>query len=164
MTFVLYAQSAIMVDWVLIPQSKALRPYRSQLLFDKGNIPISSAPQPEELDQRKAFVAEQWAFFWMMTAIITKYIIRGDGVFVTNWLENLHSLIQEIERQINGEPWKYTRGSLSQLQATREKQIESLKQLCEKMQGIKSKVEEFTGSEVLLPLNEIEVLFSFVSK
>src|SRR5258706_13463737 len=164
MTFVLYAESAIMLDWVLVPQSKALRPYESHLLFDKAGIAISDLSHLENLNQRKKSVAEKWAFFWMMAAITIKYIIRGDGVFVAHWIENLHSLIREIERQINGEPWNYTRGSLSQLQTTREKQIESLKQLCKKMQDIKPKVAEFSGSEALLPLEEIETLFFLVNK
>ena len=159
-TFVLYAKSAIMVDWVLIPQSKAVRPYQSQLLFDKAEITLSSPPNPENLAQRKKSVAEQWAFFWMMTAITIKYSMRDDGVFVTQWIENLHSLIREIERQINGEAWNYTRGSLSQLQTTREKQLESLKQLCEIMQALKPKVAEFTGLDPTMPLTEIETLVS----
>jgi hypothetical protein len=162
-TFVLYAKSAIMVDWILIPQSKAIRPNQSQLLFDKVGITISPPSLPENLKQRKNSVVEKWAFCWMMTAITIKYIIRGDGVFVTQWIENLYSVIREIERKINGEPWTYTRGSLSQLQTTREKQLESLRQLCQKMQDLKPKVVEFTGSEALLPLDEIETLFSFVN-
>ena len=136
-TFVLYAKSAIMVDWVLIPQSKAVRPYQSQLLFDKAEITLSSPPDPENLAQRKKSVAEQWAFFWMMTAITIKYSMRDDG-----------------------EAWNYTRGSLSQLQTTREKQLESLKQLCEKMQAHKPKVAEFTGLDPTMPLTEIETLVS----
>jgi hypothetical protein len=163
-TFILYANFAVMVDWVLIPQSKAQRPYQSKLLFDKVGIPVSSPPQSENLEQRKKSVAEKWAFFWMMTAITIKYIIRGDGVFAAHWIEYLYSLIRDIERQINGEPWKYTRGSLSQLQTTREKQIESLEQLCKKMQELRPKVTEFTRSEALLPLDEINTWFSFVNK
>src|SRR5258707_3044976 len=38
MTFVLYAESAIMVDWGLIPQSKAKRPDESQILSDQAGI------------------------------------------------------------------------------------------------------------------------------
>ena len=160
MTFVLYTDSAIMVDWVLIPQSKAIRPHQSQLLFDKAGITISAPTHLENLNQRKKFVAEKWAFFWMMTAITIKYIVRGDGVFVTQWIENLHSLIREIERQINGEAWNYTRSSMSQLQSTRKKQIESLRRLCTRMQELKSKVAEFSETELLTPLAEIEILFS----
>ncbi len=164
MTFVLYANSAVMVDWVLIPQSKAKRSYDSKLLFDKVGISIFSAALPEGLEQRKKFVAEQWAFFWMMTAVTIKYIIRDDGVFVTKWSEHLYSLVREIERQIDGEPWSYTRGSLSRLQRTREQQIESLRKLCLRMQDLKPKVAQFTESEPLLPSTEIEVLFSFANK
>ncbi len=163
-TFVLYSESAAMVDWILMPQSKAIRPYQSHLLFDKASIPVSPSPKPEDMEENRKSVAENWAFFWMMTAIAIKYIIRGDGVFVAQWIENLHSLIREIERKINGEPWSYTRGSLSQLQTTRQKQIESLKQLCRKMQELRPKVAQFTGSEPLIPRAEIEILFSLANQ
>jgi predicted nucleotidyltransferase len=102
-TFVLYADSALMIDWTLMPQAKAKRPYQARLLFDKADLPVSAPPQPEKLEVRKKAVAEMWAFFWMMTAVTTKYIIRQDGVFVSEWLEHLHELIQEIERQLQGD-------------------------------------------------------------
>ena len=163
-TFVLYAESAVMVDWTLIPLIKAKRPYQSQLLFDKVNIPISSLPEPEELEQNKKSVAEMWAFFWMMTAITIKYIIRGDNVFVTHWLEELHGLIHEIERRIARTPWQYTRGSLSQFQPTRERQIESIHQLCNRMQEITPQVTQFIGFTPALPLAEIKTLLSFAKE
>jgi len=162
-TFVLYAESALMVDWVLIPISKATRPSQSKLLFDKVGIPISSPAELEDLEQSKKSVAEMWAFFWMMTAITIKYIIRHDSVFVIQWIENLHSLIQEIERRINRESSKYSRGSLSTLQFTGKKQIESLKQLYTKMLDIKPRVKEFIGSEPATPLTEIEALLSLIN-
>lgn len=160
-TFILYADSAIMVDWILIPQSKAKRPHLSRLLFDKADIPVASPPQPEDLENRKKAVAEQWAFFWMMTAITAKYILRKDGVFAAQWIEHLHSIVHDIERKLNGEGWTYQRGSFSQLQITSKNQIESLKHLCQRMQELQPKVTEFTGSSPLMPITEIEVLFSF---
>lgn len=163
-TFILYSESAIMVDWVLIPRSKASRPNQSKILFDKVDIPMSNPPEPDALEQSRKSVAEIWAFFWMMTAVTIKYIIRGDNVFVTHWTENLHGLIQEIERRINREPWNYTRGSLSQLQITREKQIESIYELCEKMQELKPKVSEFIRSEPATPISEIETLLALANK
>src|SRR6266508_5746446 len=39
-TFVLYSGSALMIDWVLMPQINAERPFQSVLLFDKDIIPI----------------------------------------------------------------------------------------------------------------------------
>lgn len=163
-TFVMYSTSALMMDWTLLPQKNAKRPLSSILLFDKANIPVSSSREAEELEQRKRAVAEQWAFFWMMTAITIKYIHRQDGVFVTEWIEHLHALLHEIERQLKGQPRKYTRGSLSKLQPTPEKQIESLRQLIIKMQSLKSKVAEFTGSVPPLPTAEIETLLSLANE
>lgn len=163
-TFVLYADSALMVDWVLRPQGRATRPLPSRLLFEKIPIPIASSPEPEDLEQSKKSVAEQWAFFWMMTAITTKYINRDDSVFVTEWIEHLHNILYEIERRLNREPWKYKRGSRSQFQPTREKQLESIRELCNRAQGLKPRVTEFTGSEPASPSAEIELLLSLAHK
>ena len=163
-TFVMYSDSAIMVDWILIPQSKAKRSHNSKILFDRVGIPVAHQPQPEGLEQRKHSVAEQWAFFWMMTAVTTKYILRNDGVFAAQWIEHLHAIVSDIARKLNGEPWAYHRGSLSQLQTTAENQIESLKRLCLQMQELLPKVAEFTGSNPSMPTTEIETLFSFVNE
>ena len=164
-TFVLYADSAVMVDWVLIPLKRAKRNPPSLLLFDKVNIPVLF-PEPEEMEKSRKFVAEQWAFFWMMSAITIKYIIRRDLVFVQNWLEQLHGLIREIERRIDGVSWEdaYTRGSISQFQSTREKQIESLRQLINRMQDLKPKIIEFIESEPDTPSAEIETLLALVNE
>lgn len=161
-TFILYTESALMVDWTLIPGSKATRPSRSKLLFDKVGIPASSPQEPEDLEQGKKSVAEIWAFFWMMTAVTIKYIIRRDLVFVQNQLEQLHGLIREIERRLERVPWQqiYTRGSVSQLQSTREGQIRSLRELIKRMQELGPKIKEFTGLELVAPLAEIEFLLS----
>jgi len=163
-TFVLYADSAVMVDWTLMPLVNAKRSYQSQLLFDRANIPIASLPELEELDQSRKFVAEQWAFFWMMITITIKYIIRGDHVFVTHWLEELHRLLHEIERRIARLPWQYTRGSLSQFQPTREGQLESIRQLCKLMQELTPRVTQFIGFPPASPLAEINTLLSFVKE
>jgi len=160
-TFVLYSGSALMIDWVLRPQGNAERPSQSILLFDRGNIPVS-APVPEDLEGSKKAVAEVWAFFWMMTAITIKYIVREDLAFVQEWLEHLHGIARDIERRIERVSWQdaYVRGSVSQFQPTRKKQIESLRALCRRMQELKPKVAEFTESPPLMPLAEIESLFS----
>lgn len=164
-TFVLYAGSALMIDWVLIPQTHAERPSQSLLLFDKVNIPVVSAV-PEDVDKNKKAVAEQYAFFWMMTAVTVKYIIRGDLVFVQNWLEELHKLIREIERRMEGIPWlqAYVRGSVSQLQPTREQQIASLRELVRKMQALHPTIQKFTHSELAAPVKEIEFLLSLTDE
>lgn len=163
-TFVLYGDSAMMVDWILIPLSRAKRMHPSRLLFDKVSIPVSP-PEPEDREQSRKHIAEQWAFFWMMTAITIKYIIRGDLVFVQNWLEQLHAIIREIERRIEGVSWEdaYTRGSISQFQSTREKQIESLRQLINRMQDLKPQITKFVESDLDTPLSEIATLLALTN-
>ena len=160
-TFTLYADIAIGVDWALIPHRKAKRPAGSKLLFDKVGIPVMPSHEPESIEQNKKAVAERWAFFWMMTGITIKYLHRGDGIFVNQWLENLHGIIQDIERQLEGKPWEYTRGSLSKLQPTREKQVESIKELMKRVLKLKPKVFAFTGVEPATPTQEIELLLSW---
>lgn len=154
-TFILYAESAIMIDWVLVPQRSARRPSQTRLLFEKTAIPVEPATQPEDLEQSKQYVAEQWAFFWMMTAITIKYIFRNDGVFAAQWLEHLHQLAREIERRLERQPWTYVRRSLSKLQPTHEKQLESIRALCNRMLELRARVSEFIGLEPLTPISEI---------
>lgn len=163
-TFVLYAGSALLIDWVLVPETNIERPFHSRLLFDKANIPVSSPPSAEDLQASKKSVAEIWAFFWMMTAITIKYIIRQDDVFVTRWLEILHGLIEEIERQLHREPQQYLRGSLSKLQPTRKEQIESIRSLCSKMKSMTPQIEHFSGEILTLPSEEIETLLALADK
>jgi hypothetical protein len=71
-------------------------------------------------------------------------------------------MVRDIERRIQRISWQdaYVRGSVSQFQPTRQKQIESLRQLCNRMQELKPRVAEFTESQPLMPLAEIETLFS----
>ena len=163
-TFLMYAESKLMVDWVLIPVRKARRPFSARLLFDKANIVISPAPEVEGLEQSKKYVAEQWAFFWMMAAITIKYLIRRDDVFVIRWLEELHRIHHELERRIQRFPPRYKRGSFSQFQSTREKQIESLRELVGNMQALQPKAIEFTESELSVPRPEIDFLLSLADE
>lgn len=160
-TFVLYRESAVMIDWILVPYLKAARPIQSRLLFEKIPIPISSQPEPEDIEQSRAAVAEQYAFFWMMTAVTIKYIYRDDGVFAAEWIEHLYNLIHEIQRRLDRKPWAYTRGSLSKLHSTREKQLESIRELCTRMLELQARISEFTGSEPLAPISEINQLMRF---
>lgn len=161
-TFVLYSASALMVDWTLLPQKNAERPQQSLLLFEKANIPVAPAPEPESLEASQKFVAEHWAFFWMMAAVTAKYIVRDDGVFVTRWLEILHGLVEEIERHLIGKPSEHIRGSLSQFQPTREMQIEALRSLCRTMQALAPQIDHFSGTPLVPPSAEVETLLALV--
>jgi predicted nucleotidyltransferase len=162
-TFVLYSTSAVMVDWILIPHSKAQRPSQSRLLFDKVNLPVSSAPEPESLEQRIQEASDTIAFFWMMTAITAKYLVRRDDVFVVHWLEELHRMAQEVEQLLTGEARHYRRGSRSLLQPTRKGQVKMLRQLCSEILGLMPKVSELGGYIPSSPMLVIETLLNLVT-
>ncbi len=68
-TYVLYRESAINVDWMLIPQSVAHREYPSLLLFNHGEIP---EPPPEELltrEQRIEQASLHVSFFFQLCCV-----------------------------------------------------------------------------------------------
>jgi predicted nucleotidyltransferase len=165
-TFVMYAKSALMIDWVLIPVANAERPTHSVLLFDKGNLPVAAPPVPEEREESKKAIAKLWSFFWMMTAVTIKYIVRGDLVFVQTWLEQLHKTIREIEIRMEGNSLQeaHRRGSLSQLQPTREQQIETLQQLCQHIRELKPRVAAFLEFTPADPSAEIDILFALTNE
>lgn len=98
----------------------------------------------------------------MMTAVTIKYIVRGDLVLVQEWLEHLHGLVREIDRLMERKSWDetYVRGSVSEFQLTRQKQLESLENLAAQMIQRKARVAEFIGSDPLAPTSEINALFA----
>jgi hypothetical protein len=81
-----------------------------------------------------------------------------------HWIEYLHGMVGEIERHLDGQPWHYTRGSLSPLQFTSEKQLKSTREMCNRMLAVKAKVSEFTGTERLTPTIEIEELLTLAQQ
>ena len=161
-TFTLYAQSHLMVDWILIPQSKAFRPLETQLLFEKSPIPVIPVTVPESSEQRARAASERVAFFWMMMAITAKYLIRKDQVFVTQWLEELTRILQEVDRLIAGKPWQYSRGSRTVLEASINGQKQAMLKLGEKMQRLLPKLLKMGGNSLPSPMPEIQALLDLV--
>ncbi|NOT06186.1 MAG: hypothetical protein HOP27_16465 [Anaerolineales bacterium] len=157
-TFTLYAKSHLMVDWILIPQSKACRPSQAYLLFEKSSIPIIPPVETESYEQRIKRASERVAFFWMMLAITIKYLIRRDGVFVTQWLEELSGMVQEVERLIAGKPWDYMRGSRSVLEPTGKGQKQAINRLGERMESLLPELMKMGGQVLPSPMNEIKAL------
>jgi hypothetical protein len=97
-----------------------------------------------------------------MTAITIKYAIRGDPVFLQEWLEHLHSLAREIDRHMERKPWQetYVRGCVSEFQDTRQKQLEYTPKLAAQLVQRKARVAEFIDADPVAPISEIETLFA----
>jgi hypothetical protein len=163
-TFTLYAKSQLMVDWVLIPQSKALRPSQALLLFEKFSVPIAAPlTELESLEQHIKTASERVAFFWMMVAVIAKYFIRQDGVFVTSWLEVLNEMLKDIENLIAGKTWEYKRGSHSAFEPTSEGQKQAIYKLGERMESILPELIKMGGQVSPSPMPEIKALLDLAN-
>ena len=161
-TFVLYTPSAVMVDWILVPHAKALRPPTSLVLFEKASIPLAPEIQPESPAERVRMASETVAFFWMMTAITIKYIVRHDAVFVQRWLEELDRMVREIQRLVAGESQRYRRGSLTKLESTCDGQVRAIRQLCTRMLDYSPRIVELGGVVPDSPMPAIKTLLDLV--
>jgi hypothetical protein len=132
-TTVIYQESAVIVDWILIPQEQARRPDQCQLLFQKIPIPVQSSSEPESIEQRVQLASQQVAFFWFMAAVIAKYLVRRDALQFNAWLHALRQVMVEVERLVIGEPWQYLPEPPFDLALTPAAQKAALRQLCHEM-------------------------------
>jgi hypothetical protein len=163
-TFVAYAQTAVMVDWILRPLSTALRPEGALLLFEKVSIPVQTPTERASQEERAEEASQMMAFFWMMAAVTVKYTRRGEGMFVNTWLETLTNLVEEIERQVKPQPWQYQRSSAMKLSTTPRQQIAALRQLCHQMESLGPDLARLGGTVPESPMYTIETLLSVVEE
>lgn len=161
-TFTLYANSSLMVDWILIPHHKASRPLEAHSLFEKSRIPVIPVATPERSEQRAKVASERVAFFWMMLAITAKYLVRRDQVFVTQWLEELSKILQEVERLIAGNPWQYVRESRTVLEPGISAQKQSMLKVGNKMESLLPRLLSMGGNALPSPMPEIQALLDLV--
>jgi Streptomycin adenylyltransferase len=139
-TNVMYLPSGTRVDWVLVPQVTAQRPENIKLLFAHIDVPTKPKAVSSNQEQRAKEVTEMVSFFWLMATVVAKYLIRGDSVFVTHWLEQLAGLIVAIERRIEGVPYEYHRGSITSLRCMPIDQLQQLQDLCNRIEVLTPRV------------------------
>jgi len=144
-TNVMYSPLGLRVDWVLVPKETAQRPENVRLLFSNIELPSVLKPEVDSQEERVKEAAKSAGFFWLMATTVAKYLIRGDGVFVTNWLEYLTELTLDVEHQIDGTPDKHHRGSLTRLYIKPVEQIEQLQQLCERIKTLMPRIMTLGG-------------------
>ncbi len=141
-TYVLY-ENGQNVDWILVPQSKAQRATDTVLFFDKVGIPLEPAPEPESLEQRIITASDMTGFFWMIAASSLRdlYLPRYDAVDFHMLLDWLHNALHDVQRAVDGTPWKYHSGSYAKLAHTRQEQIAAFRDLCNRMLALMPEVE-----------------------
>lgn len=96
------------VDWYWVPESGSNRPNDGYLLFDRADIPVVDglawANSVNQTDNRPAIDSREpidlanhkLEFFWAMTLIVSKYIVREDRATVSHMLGLIARTLDEI--------------------------------------------------------------------
>lgn len=163
-TFVLYKDTALVVDWILRPNTNITRPALSLLLLDKVGIAVEPPASVESLEQRVEMATRQVAFFWLMATVTVKYLIRQDGVYFHQFLSWLHDTLGDVQRLVAGEPDRWIRGSLAKMSVTREAQITAVRQVCQSMLNVMPAVQKMGGFVPDSPMSTIEVLLHLAAE
>ena len=73
-----------------------------------------------------------------LTAVVVKYLIRGDLGFVAHWLQELSLLALHVESQLAGQPWRYQRDRIRRLPPaiTVEALAAAMTDLCGQVEGL----------------------------
>ena len=159
-SFVLYAGSGLMVDWILTARSKSQRPARSRLLFDKVGIPVLPGEAIESPLERTQHASERIAFFWMMAAVTCKYIQRGKDVKVQWFLDVLKETQDEVEQLLAGDAWDGSYSPDISLTVSRSDQAAALRLLCVKTEELAKQVSRLGADVPVSTLNEINILLN----
>lgn len=153
-----YRGTALVVDWVFLPQSKAQRRALSRVLFDKVGIPVEPRVA-ESLEERQAFASRDVGFFWLMMTVTLKYMLRRDTVAFYGFISTLYWTIQDVKKRIVGESWRYQRIDYP-LVSTMQEQVTLVRQFCNEMLALMPEVVRLGGSVPDDPMSVIEVWLS----
>jgi predicted nucleotidyltransferase len=155
-TYVLYKESAINVDWMLIPKSRAHVEHSSLLLFSHAELPeplTEGPPSREECAERASL---QVGFFWMIAATNAQNLLHGDLVQYHTLLRWLEDSIRETRAALRGEYASFTKASRIKLNCTQEDQVAALRSLCDEMESLIPQVIALGGYVSAAPLPVIE--------
>lgn len=157
---VVYRETAVTVDWVLLPQSGAQIPQQDcRILFDKIGLPSAPPPTPESLEERVQLATRDIGNFWMMMAIGMKYLLRGDFIFWDRVMFGSTYQLLAVKQRIAGEAVHYQRIHVP-LAVTRPEQISLTRRLCAEMLEEMPKLVALGGQVPEDPMSIIEVWLS----
>lgn len=156
---VVYRESALTVDWVLLPQRVAQIPQQEcRILFDK--IGLGYAPlNPESLEERVQKASRDVSSFWMMMGIGIKYLLRGNNFEWSHFMVDNVYRLQDVKQRVAGEALTYRSSHLPPV-ATRAEQVALIRQLCAEMLAEMPKLAALGGQVPEDPMSIIEVWLS----
>ncbi len=162
---VIYRETATTVDWVLVPQAIAKIPSEEcRLLFDKVGLPMKPPLIVESLEERVTQASHDIGFFWLMTAIGIKYMLRGDTVALYGFLSATHYTLQEMKRLAAGEPQRFRQGSIKTLAITQQAQVALIRELCHEMLEVMPRLVDLGAYVPEDPMSVIEVWLSMAEQ
>lgn len=161
-TYVLYQESALNVDWILVPQATARREQETLLLFDKIGIPMEEPPAPLSVEERAEKASIAAGFFWLMTPIAIKYMLRDKDVTFQDFLEALHAALEDMKGQIAGEPVPYHGGAYAPLYLTQTERVTAIRRLCDEVLELMPTIARMGGSVPVDPMSVVNTWLAMV--
>lgn len=158
------------VDWYWQRQSDASLPRHAMLLFDRAGIPRDSrqeqldpagTPAPLTQQERAKQAIQLSTFFWAMSNIAVKSVLRHQAWTAVSHLEGLRGLLDGMKRlagvstdQEGQEEWRTTLLPPAQ----RAEQMAMLRKIAQEMEQLTSEIELIGGQ---VPSQVIPYVYSF---
>lgn len=158
------------VDWYWQRQSDASLPRHAMLLFDRAGIPRDSrqeqldpagTPVPLTQQERAKQASQLSAFFWAMSNIAVKSVLRHQLWAAVSHLEGLRGLVDGMKRlvglstvQEGQEEWRTTLLPPAQ----RAEQMAMLREIAQEMEQLTSAIELIGGQ---VPSRAIHYVYDF---
>src|SRR5512133_507201 len=106
---VFYGEPPIIVDWVFISRALAEPPENARLVFERVPEPQPVKPVPATgapLGEVEAVLKERMGFFWMMSEVTAKHIVRASAPAgeVEKYLRTVASTATEIDQLLGHVP------------------------------------------------------------
>jgi predicted nucleotidyltransferase len=158
------------VDWYWQRQSDASLPHHAMLLFDRAGIPRDSrqeqldppgTPAPLTQQERAQQATQLSTFFWAMSNIAVKSVLRHQAWMAVSHLEELRGLVDEMKRlvglstvQEGREEWR----TVLLPPVHRVEQMVMLRAIAQEMEQLTSAIELIGGH---VPSRAIPYVFDF---
>jgi predicted nucleotidyltransferase len=158
------------VDWYWQRHSDASLPGHAMLLFDRGGIPQDTrqeqldpagTPPPFTQQEQAEQATQLGAFFWVMSNIAVKSVLRHQAWTTISHLEGLRGLVDRMKRLIGlstvqegQEEWRTT--LLPPVQ--RAEQMAMLREIAQEMEQLTSAIELIGGQ---VPSRAIPYVYDF---
>lgn len=159
-TCVIYGEDALTVDWTLIPQANAALPAFHLILFKRIDIPHRKLDSAQSREERAQAASEKVAFFWMMMTVTIKYMLRRDIVYFHMLLDNLHRVLTDVTRMLEGRSYEHHSSSMATLAVNFPEQVAAIRGIAEKMLALMPTIVERGGYVPDDPIHVVEQLLA----